>query len=257
MTIAIVGYGFVGKAHHHVFQNYDVVVIDPLYNNTTLKDIPNLEGIFCCVSTPSTDSGECDYTNIVDVLTETDPSTPVLIKSTVSLQGWNSIRNKFKHHQLNFSPEFLRASSANEDIENLKYLILSSGDAYDFWTNFYSKFYKDLEFYKCSAEEAISIKYFENAFLATKLSFFNQIYDFCKEYELDFESVRAGMSLDPRINNDHTYVDPVQGLRGWGGYCFPKDTAALLNMAKTKNINLNILDTVVDYNIQIRKNLNL
>lgn len=257
MTIAIVGYGFVGKAHYHVFKDSETTVVDPAYNNNKIQDIKNLEGIVCCVNTPSNEFGECDYTNIVNVLKETDPTVPVLIKSTISLQGWEFIKAKFNNHKINFSPEFLRASSAEEDMKNLKYLILSSGDAEEFWIDVYKKLYKDIEFYICSAEEAIAIKYFENAFLATKVSFFNQIYDFCSAYNLNFEAVRSGMSLDPRINGDHTLVDPAKGYRGWGGHCFPKDTAALLNMAKIKTVDLNILDTVVNYNNQIRKNLEL
>lgn len=254
MTIAIAGYGFVGKAHHHVFKNLDIEIVDPKYNNNKIYNINNLEGVICCVSTPELPSGECDYSNIVNVLSDTPSSVPVLIKSTFSLQGWNYITQHFKDHKITFSPEFLRANSANEDMENLEYVIITDNDTTEFWIEIYRKTFPDIEIHVCSIEEAITIKYFENAFLATKLSFFNQIYDFCQAFNIDYETVRHGLSLDLRINGDHTLVNPQKGFRGWGGHCFPKDTAALLKMAEEKNVDLNILASAVSYNKVIRKN---
>lgn len=253
--IAIAGYGFVGKAHYHVFKNLNVEIVDPKYTDTKISNIKNLEGVICCVSTPQSENGDCDFSNVVDVLNEVPPGVPVLIKSTISLKAWDYINRNFKNHIINFSPEFLRADTALEDMEKIEYIILSTGGAEQYWQQTYSKIYTDLKFYPCSAEEAIAIKYFKNAFLATKLSFFNQIYDFCKIYGLTYDHVREGISLDPRVNGDHTLVDPVLGYRGWGGYCFPKDTSALLKMAEEKSLDLNILQTVVNYNSKIKKNI--
>jgi UDP-glucose 6-dehydrogenase len=103
-----------------------------------------------------------------------------------------------------------------------------------------------------SPEEAIAIKYFRNAYLATKVSFFNEIHDFCSAYDLDFDQVRGGIAADDRIGHSHTFVFPDQDVRGFGGMCFPKDTSALLKMAAEKNINLNTLDAAVEYNKKIR-----
>lgn len=254
MTIAIAGYGFVGKAHHHVFKDLDIEIIDPKYNNNKIYNIENLTGVICCVSTPEGDNGECDYSNIVSVLNDTPESVPVLIKSTFSLQGWNHIKEQFKNHSISFSPEFLRAATANRDMENLEYLIISESDSVEFWIELYRSVFHDIDIHVCPIEEAVAIKYFENAFLATKLSFFNQIYDFCQIHGLDYETVRHGLSLDNRINGDHTIVNPDLGYRGWGGHCFPKDTSALLKMAEEKNVDLNILASAVSYNRRIRKN---
>jgi UDPglucose 6-dehydrogenase len=105
-----------------------------------------------------------------------------------------------------------------------------------------------------SPEEAIAIKYFRNAYLATKVSFFNEIYDFCSAYDLNFDQVRGGVATDERIGHSHTFVFPDQDVRGFGGMCFPKDTTALRKMAANKNISLNILDAAVKYNNEIKNN---
>lgn len=253
--IAIVGYGFVGKAHYHVFKHLNSAIVDPKYNDNKISNIENLEAVICCVGTPQSDNGECDFTNVVDILNETPPDVPVLIKSTISLKAWEYIKNNFPNHTINFSPEFLRANSALLDMEKLEYLIMSQGGNEKYWKGVYCKVYPTLKFYTCSSEEAILIKYFENAFLATKVSFFNQIYDFCNVHGVTYESVREGLALDPRVNGDHTLVNPDLGYRGWGGHCFPKDTAALLKMADENGVGLNILQTVVDYNNKIKKNI--
>jgi UDPglucose 6-dehydrogenase len=254
MTVVIAGYGFVGKAHQHVFKEQDLYIVDPQYNSNKIADVKNLEAVLCCVSTPQGENGECDYSNIVNVLEQVPESVPVLIKSTVSLQGWYYLKERFKNHSINYSPEFLRAATANQDMEWLNFLIISNNKEYQFWIEFYRERFVDLEIFTCTIEEAIAIKYFENAYLATKLSFFNQIYDFCNAYSLNYEHVRQGLALDQRINGDHTTVDPENGFRGWGGHCFPKDTAALLKMAEEKSVDLNILASAVSYNNIIRKN---
>jgi len=246
--IVIAGYGFVGKAHYHIFKNVNAVIVDPKYNDNKISNIENLEAVICCVGTPQSDNGECDFTNVVDVLNEIPTNIPVLIKSTISLKAWEYIKTNFPNHTVNFSPEFLRANSALLDMENLEYLIISHGGNENYWRSMYNNAYQTLKFYTCSPEEAILIKYFENAFLATKVSFFNQIYDFCNTRGVTYDAVREGLALDPRINGDHTLVNPALGYRGWGGHCFPKDTAALLKMADENGVGLNILQTVVEYN---------
>ena len=136
------------------------------------------------------------------------------------------------------------------DIRNLDNVILS-GDV-DYWRDQYSYNWPKIKQYIVEPEEAIAIKYFRNAFLATKVSFFNEIYDFCSAYGIDFEQVRAGVAKDNRIGDSHTYVWPNENVRGWGGYCFPKDTSALLKMAAENKINLNTLEAAVEYNKKIK-----
>lgn len=247
----IAGYGFVGKAHEILFKDYrrEIVIHDPPKDK--VADFGNTSAVVICVPTPQLESGACDMSAVYDVVSQCSKDTPILIKSTISLQGWYYLKETFPDHKLCFSPEFLRAMNYLNDIKNFDNVILS-GDT-DYWRDQYSmNWAATVKINIVSPEEAIAIKYFRNAYLATKVSFFNEIYDFCQTYDIDFDQVRGGVGADERIGNSHTFVMPEEGLRGWGGMCFPKDTSALLKMAAEKNINLNTLNAAVDYNRQIR-----
>lgn len=246
----IAGYGFVGKAHELLFKNFrrEVVVHDPPKGK--VADFNNTSAVVVCVPTPQAEDGSCDMSAVYDVVSQCSKDTPIMIKSTISLQGWDELKQTYPNHRLCFSPEFLRATQWMNDIQVMKDVILS-GDT-DYWRDQYSYNWSQMTIKIVSPEEAIAIKYFRNAYLATKVSFFNEIHDFCSAYDLDFDQVRGGIAADDRIGHSHTFVFPDQDVRGFGGMCFPKDTSALLKMAAEKNINLNTLDAAVEYNKKIR-----
>jgi UDPglucose 6-dehydrogenase len=246
----IAGYGFVGKAHELLFKNFrrEIVIHDPLKGK--IADFDHTSAVIICVSTPELESGACDISAVCDVVSQCRETTPILIKSTIHLQGWQYLKKTFPNHRLCFSPEFLRAAHYMNDIHNLDNVILS-GDT-EYWRDQYSYNWPKLKIYTVTPEEAIAIKYFRNAFLATKVSFFNEIYDFCTTYGINFDQVQAGVTADKRIGESHSHVWPDDGVRGWGGMCFPKDTKALLKMAAEKNINLNTLSAAVYYNTKLK-----
>ena len=246
----IAGHGFVGKAHELLFKNHrrEIVIHDP--PKGMIADFNNTSAVVICVPTPEAEDGSCDMSAVYEVVELCAETTPILIKSTISLQGWQELKTRFPNHKLCFSPEFLRAISYMSDIKDFDSVILS-GDT-DYWRDQYSYNWNTVKINIVTPEEAIAIKYFRNSFLATKVSFFNEIFDFCEAYDLDFQQVRAGVAHDARIGDSHTHVYPEDGVRGWGGFCFPKDTSALLKMAEEKNINLNTLRAAVEYNKKIR-----
>ena len=87
MKISLIGYGFVGKAVHEVLKDhYDVKIIDPQYNENTIND--DSDGYIICVPTPTTISGACDMTIVETVVKACPKDKPILIKSTISLEGW-------------------------------------------------------------------------------------------------------------------------------------------------------------------------
>ena len=246
----IAGYGFVGKAHELLFKNCrrEIVIYDPPKGMEA--DLQNTSAVVVCVPTPQSEDGTCDMSAVYDVVSKIHETTPVLIKSTISLQGWQELKTRFPEHKLCFSPEFLRAANFMNDVKDLDSVILS-GDT-EYWRDQYAYNWSNIKIYVVDPEEAIAIKYFRNAFLATKVSFFNEIYDFCNAYGINFDQVQKGVTADNRIGESHSYVWPEEGTRGWGGYCFPKDTSALLKMAEEKNLNLNTLQAAVEYNKKIR-----
>ena len=246
----IAGYGFVGKAHELLFKDFrrEIVIHDPYKD--MYADFTNTSAVVICVPTPELESGACDISAVYDVISKCKENTPILIKSTIHIQGWEYLKETFPNHRLCFSPEFLRAANYMNDIKKLDSVILS-GD-WEYWRDQYSINWPKMKIYVVKPEEAIAIKYFKNAFLATKVSFFNEVYDFCAAYGIDFDQVRGGIAADERIGGSHTYVWPEDGVRGWAGACFPKDTKALLKMAEEVKINLNTLSAAVYYNTKIR-----
>jgi len=97
------------------------------------------------------------------------------------------------------------------------------------------------------------MKQLRNSYLATKVTFFNQVYDYCKGEGLDFESVRKLITADERIGESHSYVTEE---RGFGGHCLPKDTLATVRSAMiSADTRMSLLESALDYNESIRKGI--
>jgi UDPglucose 6-dehydrogenase len=249
MIITIAGYGFVGQAHEAVLKDkFTVNIHDPHKGYNTFGN-PN--GVIICVSTPPNQDGACDESNVIDVLNLVDPAVPVLIKSTISLEAWQFIKEKFPNHSIAFSPEFLRSASAIEDFKNNRQILIGGGDV-GFWHAVFRVAFDDPTFTSSVAlpEELILAKYFRNSFLATKVAFFNQVYDLCTATGIDYNIVRHVIAKDPRIGDSHTSVTQE---RGFGGHCFPKDTAAIVHTGKLVNVDLTLIEESIKYNKTIRK----
>ena len=243
--IGIAGYGFVGQAHHEALKDYyEVLISDP--TKGYYDDLRHCDCVIVCVATPQAEDGTCYMQNVYDVLNDLK-NVPVLIKSTISLIGWQYIQRTFR--KVSFSPEFLRASSALEDFRNND-TILIGGDSVHLWQEIFLNAMGNINIDVATPEELILTKYFRNSFLATKVAFFNEIYDLCKTTDTDYENVSRLIALDSRIGSSHTQVTED---RGFGGHCFPKDVSALLKMAESFENNLNILEAANNYNKRIRK----
>lgn len=251
MKINLYGYGFVGKAHYEVLKdNNEINIIDPKYPDLEQKEFEPTAAIIC-VSTPQSKNDECDMKNVYDVLENIPESVPVLIKSTISLEGWQTIKDQFPKHSINFSPEFLREAYYEDDFKNMQTMYLSEERA-TWWAKIFNPCWDDLQFVVGRTEELIMVKYFRNSYHAVKVGFFNQVYDLCEKIGLDFEEVRAGITQDTRIGASHSFVTEE---RGFGGHCLPKDSAAILETAKNHNIELSLIKESRNYNFKIRKNI--
>ena len=185
--------------------------------------------------------------NVCSVIEDTDSEIPILIKSTISLEGWNEIKKKFPKHIIAFSPEFLRASTAIQDLRDTKEILIG-GDDLTFWIDLFKKTYKhEIKF--DNVNELILIKYFRNAFLAPSR---NPIHDLCEATGIDYENVAQGIGMDTRIGNSLTKVNTS---RGYSGHCFPKDVKAILATAKANNVNLSLINKSQQYNNTVRKEI--
>jgi UDPglucose 6-dehydrogenase len=242
MKIGIAGYGFVGRAHEAVLKDkHEVVISDPNLGYTA--DFNDVDGIIICVSTPQGSHGGCNMNNVYEVI-ESSPNVPILIKSTISVEGWDMLVHTFPNHMLNFSPEFLRAATAIEDLKNVDVMLIG-GVNERFWGNVFGV---GIEF--ADPRELILAKYARNSFLALKVSFFNQIYDLCDALDIEYSAVAHYTTMDPRIGDSHSFITEE---RGFGGHCFPKDVNAIIKTGQRNNVDLSILKEAVEYNKSIRK----
>ncbi len=124
------------------------------------------------------------------------------------------------------------------------------GKEVKFWTKIFKEVFPNCpHILEIDPKDLITIKYFRNAFLATKVTFFNQLYDYCKASGLNFDNIRQHVTADPRIGPSHSYVSEA---RGFGGECLPKDVAALYLSALYYGLDLNMIDSVIKYNNKIR-----
>ena len=241
MKILIAGYGFVGKAHHELLkEHHDITIYDP---ELGYKDFGKPEAVIVCVSTPQRPDGSCHMDNVYEVI-EASPDVPILIKSTISVEGWQMLVDAFPTRMLNFSPEFLRAKSAVEDLKNME-LMLIGGTSCSFWARVFNVNVEIAE-----PQELILAKYARNSFLALKVAFFNQMYDLCDKLDIEYDAVAHYTTMDERIGDSHSFISDE---RGFGGHCFPKDTAALIKTAQRDNVDMSILKEAVKYNNIIRK----
>lgn len=241
-VIVILGNGTVGTAYS---RRTGWPAIDPRG-----KDVDELGDAFViAVPTPNLE-GRCDASAVYDMLEQIDPNKHVMIKSTVGIEHLKLIEERYPN--VVFSPEFLTEASALDDVAQERRMVMGGGKAgLDFWTDvFLDKGYNS--FARMPLMEAGFVKYTENAFLATKLSFFNEIYDLAEAMGVEYEDIMMGLDLDPRIGRSHRQVPGPDGKFGWGGKCLPKDTEEFTGFARSYATPLSVLEMAVASNRIVR-----
>jgi UDPglucose 6-dehydrogenase len=247
MRIGIAGYGYVGQAHEAALKDYhEILISDPALGH--YANLRHADAIIVCVSTPQHETGACNINNVYEVI-EAAPDVPILIKSTISLEGWRELRHLLPDAELTFSPEFLRAESALDDFKNSKQFLMG-GDNTGFWAQLFIDAMGKIDIEVAEVEELILAKYFRNAFLATKVAFFNEIYDLCDKLDVEYSAVAHYTGMDERIGYSHTYITEE---RGFGGHCFPKDTSAIVRTGERNGVELSLIKQAIKYNSSIRK----
>lgn len=255
--IVIIGHGFVGKAVDYGFSHQLVkkFIIDPIYGNS-VNDLRLNEKdvIFVCVPTPMGQDGSIDTTILDRVMSKLikklNPygNTRIIIKSTIT----PDVVEKYNRPGVIYNPEFLTERSANEQFVNPEFHIF--GGRYED-TSTLELLYK--EYSLCSPcpshhmtiQEASFVKYGINTFLATKVTFFNQLYDAIGDTESNFSRVIKAIGSDSRIGPSHSKVPGFDGKQGFGGACFPKDVSALTKYSK----RFTLLEKCVTINNEYRK----
>ncbi len=220
--------------------------------------------IFIAVGTPSKEDGSADmrYVEQVakDVAKYMNGFKVIVNKSTVPVGAGKWIKEVIKKHQTSpwhfavaSNPEFLREGSAIEDFMRPDRVVIGSDseEAIAILKDLYSPLYLiETPFVITNLETAELIKYASNAFLATKISFINEIATLCEAVGADVHHVAKGMGLDNRIGRKFLHPGP-----GFGGSCFPKDTRAIVKVAEKHGVDLKIVRAVIDVNERQRKRM--
>ena len=234
------------------------------YKNKRLNFTTNLDNavkksdiIFICVGTPSKkNSKQADLSQIFSVAKEISKSINkfkiIITKSTVPVTTGDDIektilkrvpRNKFS---VVSNPEFLREGEAIRDFIYPDRVVVGSNDKKSNLTikNLYSPLVsKGAKYMSTNRRSAELIKYASNSFLATKVTFINEIANLCEKTNVDIEDVSIGIGLDKRIGSRFLRAGPA-----YGGSCFPKDTKAILLTAEKFKTNLSIIKSVIKSN---------
>ncbi len=219
------------------------------------------KAVFIAVGTPPRDDGSADLTFIEQVARSIGKHLNgfkvVITKSTVPtgtgrlIEGWvreaaQEAGRTAQDFAVVSNPEFLREGSAIEDFMNPDRVVIGSRDqrAVDVMTDLYAPLQTaDVPFVVTDVETAELIKYASNGFLATKISFINEIAVLCEALGADVETVARGMGLDQRIGPRFLQAGP-----GFGGSCFPKDTRAVAQIARDAGTEFRIIEAVLAAN---------
>lgn len=226
-----------------------------LHFSTNYESVKDAKAIFLAVGTPSADDGRADLKYLraaaIQVAQNMTDDAIIVIKSTVPVGTSVELRkliaeNTKKQFHLVNNPEFLKEGTAVEDFMRPDRVIIGHQDpaAYAVMEELYAPLVRQGNpIYGMSNLSAEMSKYAANCFLATKISFINEIARLCDATEADIEEVRKGISSDKRIGGHFLYPGP-----GYGGSCFPKDVKALIATAEDYGINLKIVNATEEVN---------
>src|SRR3954454_23652836 len=209
--------------------------------------VQNTSLLFCCVDTPPTYSGDADLSRVMRVVEEVGDleSHALVMKSTVPVGTGRSIKRLLQKMGYVSNPEFLKEGSAIADFQHPDRVVVGARAGEDEFGDRVEKLYEPLEapMVRTDVASAEMIKLASNAFLATKISFINEIANVSEELGADVEEVARGMGLDSRIGPQF-----LRAGSGYGGSCFPKDVSALKQLAGNSGYHFQLLTAVIEVN---------
>lgn len=257
VRIGIIGMGHVGRSMFDLFAQHAQVVT---FDANGHEEYPEGELAACdagvvCVDTPMGEGGACDIRKVCNAVQRL-PMGRVLVKSTIA-PGTTDFLIKTTGKQICFSPEYIGESSYYQPfwadgVRAVPFMIFGGEPALRRW-------FIDLllpllgpskVYFQCSALEAEIIKYMENSYFATKVSFVNEFRRICATFGADWHTVREGWLLDPRVEPMHTAV--FTHSPGFTGKCLPKDVHAIVHAATAAGYSPALLIEVLRSNQRFR-----
>ena len=257
MRIGIVGVGNVGHAlGDYLAQEHKIVGIDDLDIQASFpvyRDYDNLrtaDAVFICLPSPfDEETNSLDNSlieNAVREIVKVNSMAPIFIKSTVNIGFTRKVANELRIDRLYYTPEFLRQSSAYEDIRKPDRLVIgtSKQDDEDLSVVTYLSLFNTDKKFVMSYEEAEAVKLFSNTYLANRIAFFNELDTYSEVNGLDSNKIIKAVCADKRIGD--YYNKPSYG---YGGYCLPKDSMELMSQY---NAPQKIIEATIESN-SVRK----
>ncbi len=262
MKLGIIGLGIVGSAIKFGFEliGHNVSFYDIKFNSK-IEDVLDTEICFICVPTPSNELGDCDISIVKQVVADLvryNYNGVICIKSTVKPGTTDYFKSLHTFFLGDFCmvPEFLRERCAISDFtENHDVCIIGCYEDNTF--NLLKKAHGDLpkKFCRIMPKEAEFVKYFNNCYNATLITFANCFHDICEKEKVNYANIVRAISNREHISKN--YLQCNQSFRGFGGVCLPKDLKALNAMSKGTEISFfqNILDQNDKFRIIVQEGM--
>ena len=257
MKIGIIGLGYVGTTMQRLFADHaDLVTYDAAQPGPyPHEQFADCDLALVCVSTPPGPDGACDTSNVYDAVKRL-PTRHILLRSTVA-PGTTDHLGEITGKSVCFAPEYVGESRYYQpffstDAATVPFLVVGGAPAA-------RRHVIDMllpvlgpskAYFQCTALEAELVKYMENTYFATKVTFVNEFARICAAFGADWHTVREGWLLDPRIEPMHTAV--FANAPGFGGKCLPKDLAAIIHAARQADYIPALLEQVRTSNNQFR-----
>lgn len=270
-NVGIIGAGFVGGACYKAFEQLNKVQyrvrlydINPTLSLDNFIETAGGDFVFVCVPTPTDfEAGICDTSIVESVIKDVRAirkDNLIVVKSTIPPGSTERFAKIYGN--VCFNPEFLREVSPYEDFVSLPYQIIGTSTYTDSgMINNLCAFFRTLGkegitkkpdvIYTCPARLAELSKYARNAYLAMRLSYFNELNQICEATDIQYDDLKHLIGLDERIGSHYNKVE--RGNEGWGGKCLVKDLAVLIGYEKLLDVFPTITQAVWDKNIEVRK----
>ena len=265
MNIGIVGQGYVGTAVKVVLKEYYNIYTYDINKDLSSCDslnelVQRTDIIFICLPTPMNLDGSCNYDIVKNAIKDIDIISTsfqddriVAIKSTIPPGTTDDLNEACKHVSVLFNPEFLTEANFINDFKNQNRIIIGGdGDAMDKLKEIYSTTFPNIDVLLTTPKVAEMVKYLTNTFLATKVSFANEMKMICNKLQIDYDEVLKLSLYDARLGASHWSVPGPDGHYGFGGSCFPKDINALIYFCNENNIPARALVGAWETNLNVR-----